>query len=140
MFHFEIEKLKEILLLNGYSNKFFGKCILKFMNKLCIKKPVMLTIPKKQLYLELTFYGENVSIKSGLVRSLHKHLPFCKFKIVFKTSNHLTNFFSFKDVVPEPLPSCQIYNFMCGSCNASYIGKTFRHMKVRVSEHQGISP
>ena len=29
---------------------------------------------------------------------------------------------------------------MCGSCNASYIGKTFRYMKVRVSEHQGVSP
>ena len=28
-FHFEIEKLKEILLSNGYSNKFIDKCILK---------------------------------------------------------------------------------------------------------------
>ena len=45
-----------------------------------------------------------------------------------------------KDVVPEPLRSCQIYNFTCGSRNASNIGKTFRHMKVRVSEHQGVSP
>ena len=33
-FHFEIEKLKEILLSNGYSNKFIDKCISKFMNKL----------------------------------------------------------------------------------------------------------
>ena len=30
------------------------------MNKLYIKKPVMLTAPKKQPYLVLTFYGENV--------------------------------------------------------------------------------
>ena len=29
---------------------------------------------------------------------------------------------------------------MCGSCIASYIGKTYRHFKVRVSEHQGVSP
>ena len=71
-------------------------------------------------------------VKSGLIRSLHKCLPFCKIKIIFKTSNHLKNYFSFKDVVPEPLGSCQIYNFMCGSCNASYIGKTFRHRRVRV--------
>ena len=27
-----------------------------------------------------------------------------------------------------------------GSCNALYIGKTFRHMKVRVPEPQGVSP
>ena len=44
------------------------------------------------------------------------------------------------DVVPEPLRSCQIYKFTCGSCNASYTGKTFQHFKVRVSEHQGVSP
>ena len=79
-------------------------------------------------------------VKSGLARSLHKRLPFCKVKIVFKTSNRLKNYFNFKYVVPEPLRSCQIYNFTCGSCNASYIGKTFRHMKVRVSDHQGVSP
>ena len=52
----------------------------------------------------------------------------------------MRNYFSFKDVVSELLCSCQIYNFTCGSCNASNAGKTFRHMKVRVSEHQGLSP
>ena len=140
-FHFEIEKLKEILLSNGYSNNFIDKCISKFMNKLYIKKPVMLTVPKKQLYLVLPFMGKmSALVKSGLARSLHKRLPFCTVKIVFKTSNRLKNYFSFKDVVPEPLRFCQIYNFTCGSCNASYIGKIFRHMKVRVSEHQGVSP
>ena len=60
-FHFEIEKLKEILLSNGYSNRFIDKCISKFMNKSYIKKPVMLTVSKEQLYFSVTFYGENVS-------------------------------------------------------------------------------
>ena len=47
-FHFEIEKkLREIVLSKGYSNKFIDKCISKFVNKLYIKKPVMLTVPKK---------------------------------------------------------------------------------------------
>ena len=40
-FRFEIEKLKEILLSNGYSIKFIDKCISKSMNKLYIKKSVM---------------------------------------------------------------------------------------------------
>ena len=140
-FHFEIENLNEILLSNGYSNKFIDKCISKFMNKHYIMKPVMLTVPKKQLYLVLPYMGKmSALVKSGLARSLHKHLPFCNVRIVFKTYNHVRNYFSFKDVVPEPLHSCQIYNFTCGSCNASYTGKTFRHMKIRVSEHQGQSP
>ena len=57
-FHFEIEKLKEILSSNGYSNKFIDKSILKFMNKLYIKKPVVLTVSKKQLNLVLLFMGK----------------------------------------------------------------------------------
>ena len=139
-FPFEIKKLQEILLSNGYSNKFIDKCISKFMNKLYIKKPVMLTVPKKRLYLVLPYMGKmSALVTSGLARSLHKLLPFCKVRIVFKTSNRLRNYFSSKDVVPEPLRFCQIYNLTCRSCNASYIGKTFRHMKVRVSKHQGIS-
>ena len=101
----------------------------------------MLTVPKKQLYLVLSFMGKmSALVKSGLARLLHKRLPFFKVRIVFNTSNRLRNYFNFKDVVPEPLRFCQIYKFTCGSCNASYIGKTFRHMKVRVSEHQGVSP
>ena len=42
-FHFEIEKLQEIILSNGYSNKCINKGISKFMNELYIKKPVMFT-------------------------------------------------------------------------------------------------
>ena len=38
------------------------------------------------------------------------------------------------------LRSNLIYKLSCGSCTASYIGKTYRHLKVRVSEHQGVSP
>ena len=135
-FYFEIEKLKKRLLSNGYSDKIIDKCISNFMNKLYNKKPVMLTVPKKQLYLVLSFMGKmSALVKSGLARSLHKRLPFSEFKIAFKTSNY----FCFKDVVAESLRSWHIYNFTCGSCNASYIGETFRHMKVRVSEHQGVS-
>ena len=97
-------------------------------------------IPYGQLYLVLPITGKmSALVKSGLVRSSHKCLPFCKVKHVSKTSNCLKNYFNFKDIVPKPLHSCQIYNFMYGSCNASYIGKTFRHMKVRFLEYQDVS-
>ena len=48
--------------------------------------------------------------------------------------------FPFKDSVPKTLWSNLIYKFLCGNCIASYIGKTYRPFKVRVSEHQGVSP
>ena len=50
------------------------------------------------------------------------------------------NYFRFKDCVPETLQSNFVYKFKCGSCTASYYGKTYRHMKALISEHQGVSP
>ena len=32
-----------------------------------------------------------------------------------------------------------VYKFQCGSCNATFYGKTKRHFKVRLCEHLGIS-
>ena len=84
--------------------------------KLYLKKPAMLTVPKKQLYLVLPFMGKmSALVKFQLIRSLHKRLHSCQVKIVFKTSTRLKNYFRFKDVVPEPLCSYQIYNSMYGS-------------------------
>ena len=77
---------------------------------------------------------------TGLSKALKKRLPFCKLRVIFKSTNRLKSYFNFKDVLPEPLRSCQIYKFTCGSCSASYTGKIFRHLKVRVSEYQGVSP
>ena len=67
-------------------------------------------------------------------------MKFCNVKIIFQTGNRLVNYFRFKDCVPETLQSNFVYKFKCGSCAASYYGKTYRHMKVRISEHQGVSP
>ena len=110
----------------------------EIMNKLYINKPVILTVPKKQLYLVLLLMGKmSALVMFGLLRSFHKRLPL-SIKIVFKIFNFLKNSFSFKDIASEPLRSCQIYNFTCGSCNGSYTGNTLRQMKVRVSKHQGV--
>ena len=52
------------------------------MNKLYIKKSVMLIVPKEQLDVVLAFMGIMPAlVKSGLIRSLHKLLLFCKVKL-----------------------------------------------------------
>ena len=110
------------------------------MNKLYIKTPVKLIVPKKKLYVVLPSISKfSASLKFGLIRSLHKRLPLCRVEMVFNTSNCLKNYFSFQDIVPEPLRSCQIYNFTYGSFSTSYTCKTFSHEKFRVAEQQGVS-
>ena len=81
-------------------------------------------------------------------------MKFCKLRVIFQTTviiettrlrnnnniNRLRNYFRFKDFVAETLWSNLINKFSYGSCTAYYIGKTYRHFKVSVSEHQGVSP
>ena len=33
------------------------------------------------------------------------------------------------------MASCLVYKYSCGSCQATYIGKTVRHMAKRMEEH-----
>ena len=79
-------------------------------------------------------------VNTRLTKTMNKHIKFCKLKVIFETNNRLRNCFHFKDSVPETLRSNLIYKFAWGSCTASYIGKTYRHFKIRVSEDQGVSP
>ena len=79
-------------------------------------------------------------VKTRLPMTMNKHMKFCKLRVIFQTYNRLRNYFFFKDSVHETLWSNLIYKFSCRSCTASYIGKTYRHFNVRVSEHQGVSP
>ena len=66
-------------------------------------------------------------------------LRYCNVQFVFQTKCKISNFFTFKDKIPSVLHSGIVYKFQCGSCNASYYGKTKRYFKVRMCEHLGIS-
>ena len=133
-FHFEVEALKKILHKNPYPTKFVvGKCVAKFFNNIFIQKPVFTTVPKLELRIVLPYLGNISSIsKKRLNRCSSKRLKFCNLQIIFQTGNRLKNYFRFKDRVPETLQSNFVYKFKCGSYTASYYGKTYRHMKVRV--------
>ena len=79
-------------------------------------------------------------VKTNLTKTMSKHMKFCKLRVIFQTNNRPKNYFRFKDFVPETSRSNLIYKFSCGSCTASYIGKTYKYFKVRVAERQGLSP
>ena len=116
------------------------KCITKFVDNIFVQKPFFTTVPKLELRIVSPYLGNISSItKKRLNRCVGKCLKFCKFKIIFQTGNRFKNYFGSKDRVPKTLQSNFIYKFKCGSCTASYYDKTYRHMKVRISEHQGVS-
>jgi len=102
---------------------------------------VYLTAPKKEVFIILPYLG---TMTLNLKRKLHTHfansLPQCNLKVILKSTNRLSSFFHFKDVIPRELRSHLVYKFSCSSCNATYYGKTERHLNVRSGEHIGKSP
>ena len=115
-------------------------CIRLFFNKLYIEKTVYQTVPKLEVRLVLPFLGHtSLRIKRHLLSTFAKLLPMCKLTIIFKTPNRLSGQLKSKENVPKQFTSHMIYKYVCDSCKAVYIGKTFRHRDVRIAEHQGRS-
>ena len=139
-FHHEIDKLKSILYKNSYPRDLIDKCIKEFLDKILTPKPVVSTVPKKQLIITLPYLGKlSLQIRTRINRIMKNKLPYCNIQFVFQTKCKISNFFTFKDKIPLVLRSGIVYKFQCGSCHATYYGKTKRHFKVRMCEHLGIS-
>ena len=140
-FHFEIAELKNILRKNAYPINFIDSCIKVFLDKIYRPKIVKLTVPKKEILVLLPYLGKiSLNIRSKISKIFNESLPHCQLKIVFSSNCRLKSFLSYKDKIPKSLRSGVVYKYQCSSCNATYYGKTKRHLKVRMSEHFGISP
>lgn len=136
----EIEKLKDILCKNRYPLKFIDKCIYIFFEKIYTRKPPLITVKKKELFLVLPFLGkQSLELKHKLENLFKKTLPFCHLRIVFNSNKRLSNWFTFKDQIPRHLMSHQVYKFECTGCDSSYVGLAERHTFVRISDHLGTS-
>ena len=141
LFHLDVEKLREILKKNSYPSSIIELSIRTFLNRLYVPKQVYSTAPKKELLIILPFLRTMSSnLKQKLQTSIRNSLPQCNIKVILKSTNHLSSLFRFKDVIPKELKSHLVYKFSCSSCNATYYGKTERHLNVRSGEHIGLSP
>ena len=86
------------------------------------------------------FLGSHSEKLSSDLRCLfQKYVPSVKIRIIFKTGSAIGDLFGFKDKLPKSCMSNFIYKYTCESCNAFYIGKSYRQFKARVSEHLGKS-
>ena len=141
LFHLEVEKLRVILKKNSYPSGIIEVSIRTFLNRLYVPKQIYLTAPKQELLIILPFLGTMSSnLKQKLQTPIRNSLPQCNIKVILKLTKRLSALFRFKDVIPKELRSHLVYKFSCGSCNATYYGKTERHLDVRSGEHIGLSP
>ena len=112
------------------------KRIEEFLNKILAPKPVVSKVFQKNLVIALPYVGKlSLQIRTIINGVMKNKLPYCNIWFVFQTKCKISNFFTFKDKIPSSLHSSIVYKFQCGSCNATYYGKTKHHFKVRACEH-----
>ena len=112
-FHTEGIYLKEIFRQNAFPIKLVDNCIKTFLNKKFLHTPLALTVEKKQLFFALPYFGNLfLAIRTRLQNSINKSLPFCKIKVIFKSTKHLSKFFRFKEKVPFSLHSNVVYTLL----------------------------
>ena len=110
------------------------------MNKHHVRKKVIRTVPKKELFIVLPSLGMlSSNLKQKLRTCFKNSLPQCNIKIILQSTNRLFSLFRFKDVIRKELQSHLVYKFSCGNCNDTYYCKTDRHLNVRSNEQIGIS-
>ena len=78
-FHQEIDKLKNIFENNGYPKSFVDFGIKKYLDKVFIKKKVVLKVSKKDLICVLPFVTKkSMQLRTRLVNSVESNLKFRK--------------------------------------------------------------
>ena len=82
---------------NGYPKNFFDFCIKKYLNKVLIKKKVVLKASKKELICVFPFLGKkSMQLRTPLVNSIESNLKFCKLKVIFQSPCKLNSLFRYK--------------------------------------------
>ena len=136
----EVNKLKSIMSQNGYPMTLIDKCINIFFLKFYKTKKIVHTAEKLTFSIALPFLGKHsLEIKRKLEKLISNNMPYCKLRVLFKSSKKLFHFFSYKDKIPQKLWSHNVYHYKCTRCNSCYIGLAERHTHIRWCDHLGIS-
>ena len=89
-FHEELSFLKQVFLKNGYPLSLIDNCFKRFVDKLFIKSPQLITVERKTLFLSLPYLAEiSLQTRTKLRKFLKGLLNFCKLQIVFKSQRNL---------------------------------------------------
>ena len=139
-FHLEVEQLRKIFECNNYPVGLIDQCVKTFLNKICVPKRNLITVPKKDVLIVLPFLGQfSLNLRSRSYNCFNKTLSQCNIKVIFQSNIRLSNLFRFKDSIPKELRSHIVYKFLCSNCNITYYGETERPLNVRSGEHLSLS-
>ena len=89
-----------------------------------------------KIWVRIPFLGKQGEyLVKKLIRKLQRNLnkP-VKFIVIYQTKK-VSYFLSRKDKIPDLERNDLVYEFSCPGCSATYIGKTVRNLRTRLTEH-----
>ena len=127
----ELDKIKQLLIENGYSADVLLSCINKKTSQLCSRKTFG---PEKcPVYLKFPWIG---NVSSKFENQINKAITSCfyavKPRVVYSTRVMLPS--PKKHGVPTTQSSCVVYEFLC-QCEARYVGRTTQRLADRIKQH-----
>ena len=85
-FHHEIDILNSILYKNSYPCDLVDKCIKELLDEILAPKPVVSTVPKKDLVIALPYLGTfSLQIRTRINSIKKNKLQYCNIQFAFQT-------------------------------------------------------
>ena len=140
IFHNELERLRNYFHINGYPKHLVEKHINKFISGKFNSSNRKENNEKEIKYITLPYKGQfSYQLRNTMSTLLRKTIPDVTFRFIFVNRNTIGSLFNTKDSLPALLCSRVVYKYQCTDCMSSYIGSTCRNLKIRISEHKGVS-
>lgn len=144
LFHLEVEKIKSMLMMNGYTSQLIESKVGLFLNEKFQttnssneegESSVMYGPDQFKVYIELPYIGDTSKKIRNCLNSCLSKIKCGSVNLRFTNSfTRLKDVFKFKDKQPAHLKSNVVYLITC-SCGRKYVGETCRNVKVRFDEH-----
>ena len=97
----EVVYLKAFSFRNGFPISMFELCVKRFLDKRYISKVPVSTVPKKKLFISLSFFrllSDELAV--FLKEILPEYYPQINFNLCFKNFFTIASFFNYKDRLP----------------------------------------
>ena len=137
----ELSFLKTYFYNNGFPTRLVESMYERFLGNKLDFHLIETTVPRKQMYFSLPYFGhQSVLFSMSLTNLIKEHFPHIEPRMSLNNNFSIGSFFKIKEALPQTLRSSLVYKFSCPQlCGSVYIGSTIRTLKTRIFEHKGVS-
>ena len=135
LFTNEVSYLQQLFVQNGYPKRMFQYCVNGFLSKKYARETPSPNEETEEAIFIIPYIDHSSIVYGKKVSQIFKRYFSINLRIVFTTFK-VKNYFSLKCCTPLALRANVVYKFTCQrDANTTYIGKTKRHLAIRVREH-----